>query len=695
MRRIDAAVEEFGGALVSDQVGSGKTYVALACASRSCGATVVAPAVLKDMWTTAASYAETPVDFISTESLSRRGLVKDKARPELGSLVIVDEAQHFRNPVTRRFAALARLCTGRPVILLSATPIHNRRRDLDTLLSLFVGSRAVSLSPAEVGRIVIRRSREEIADSAPMPVAVSPEWCDLRHDDNIPQLLLSLPPPLGPRDGGDGGALVVHSLIRQWISSDAALRRALIRRLQKAAALVSALESGAYPTKSDLTTWISGDDCVQLGFAGLLAAENEDSPSLLPVVRRHMSAVEALARQLKTSNGRDKQRADIIRELRRRHEGVSIVAFSQYSDTVEGLFDLLARDGSVAALTGSGARVYGGRISRADAIARFAPEASGRKAPGAADAVTLLLTTDILSEGVNLQDAGVVIHLDLPWTPARMEQRLGRVTRIGSRHERVFSYVLRPPAGADMLIRTETILRQKMVSAGIVADSLQSILPDSLLATNDASLPRVAEDIRSILRNWSGEAPEICGGEVVASAVIAESPGFVALCRTQGQYRLVASDSMGVTDDPSRVLAVLRSTGDEEVDADNSVIADAVDSLTRHFHATRALGSSQAHADRRGVAKRAALRRISLIAKRARPHERSHIIPEGAHARAAVAGRMSAGHEARLLELSAGDMPDREWLCQVAALSCATSTDSPDKIVAMILFRATSLSKRD
>ena len=49
--------------------------------------------------------------------------------------------------------------------------------------------------------------------------------------------------------------------------------------------------------------------------------------------------------------------------------------------------------------------------------------------------MTLLLTTDLASEGVNLQDASVVVHLDLPWTAARLEQRVGRVARLASAHD--------------------------------------------------------------------------------------------------------------------------------------------------------------------------------------------------------------------------------------------------------------------
>ena len=118
---------------------------------------------------------------------------------------------------------------------------------------------------------------------------------------------------------------------------------------------------------------------------------------------------------------------ELLAGIRREHLGIPIVAFSQYAETVTAMFRELRREAGVAVLTARGARVAGGSLSRREAISRFAPRASGVRAPREAERIDLLLATDLLSEGVNLQDAGVVVHLDLPWTAARLEQRLGRV----------------------------------------------------------------------------------------------------------------------------------------------------------------------------------------------------------------------------------------------------------------------------
>jgi superfamily II DNA or RNA helicase len=134
--RLRKAIDEFGGAILCDPVGTGKTYVALAISQIDEAVLVVAPAVLRKMWMRASAIAERHVDFVSFESLSRRSAPIGRY-----ALLIVDEAHHVRNPRTIRYEILSRLCTGKDVLMLTATPIHNRRIDLDSLLALFIGSR--------------------------------------------------------------------------------------------------------------------------------------------------------------------------------------------------------------------------------------------------------------------------------------------------------------------------------------------------------------------------------------------------------------------------------------------------------------------------------------------------------------------------------------------------------------------------
>ncbi len=689
-RRVESAIDEFGGALLCDQVGMGKTFVALAVARKRVNAAVVAPAILRDMWNAAARSADSAICFISTESLSRRtSRVPDThSAGESTGFLIVDEAHHFRNPATQRFAAIARLASRRQVLLLTATPVHNRIKDLAALLSLFLGSRSADLTSAEFSRIVVARNRAHLQTAIGIPAMAPPRWCTVSHDDDIAEMLLALPPPVPPRDGGDGGVLIVHSLIRQWASSDAALRQALVRRLLRATAITDAMENGSYPSIAELSAWTAADDCVQLAFTELVAPRISFDEKLLSSVRRHTEWVRRIKGRLGDSNERDRKRAAVIREIRGRHRGAGIVAFSQYADTVDELFRLLAPDGRVAALTGNSARVFGGRISRSEAIGRFAPVANGRARPAGSEEVTLLLTTDLLSEGVNLQDAAVVVHLDLPWTPARMEQRLGRVARMGSPHERVFSYIMRPPATAETTVRLERILCEKMEAAGLVADGLENLLPSPRDVTRARSAAAVTEEIRSILQSWSGMERSEAAPRATSSAILAPVDGFVALCCFGDTYELLVEDERGLTNDPARVLASMRNCTGGECPSYPAETDHATAVLVRYFTVTSALDSTHASRNHAPAYRRDALRRIAQITALARPHERSRLSSLAARAKTSILGRMGAEDEWALAKLAALELSDFDWLQRVIELRVNATSHARDRdIIAVIVLR--------
>ena len=96
----------------------------------------------------------------SSPPSSRRADTSQTDRsPGPGGLLIVNEAHHFRNPHTRRYHALAALAINTPLLLLTATPVHNRIDDLVALLGLFLGSRAWTLSETERARCIVRRAQ--------------------------------------------------------------------------------------------------------------------------------------------------------------------------------------------------------------------------------------------------------------------------------------------------------------------------------------------------------------------------------------------------------------------------------------------------------------------------------------------------------------------------------------------------------
>ena len=460
LARATRALEHQGGCLIGEDVGRGKTFVALALARRWTHPLIIAPASLRSTWRSAAQRADVAYAFISHESLSRG---REPSAHYDG--IIVDESHHYRTTSTRRYAALARLAARTPIVLLSATPLQNRTRDLAAQLALFHGESAFSLDANALARFVIRG---DDASAAGMPTVAIPEWLTLDADDGqVLRAILDLPSPARPLDGGDAGALRAIGLVRAWASSRAALIATLRTRRRLATAIAQGVEVGRVPTRDETRAWKGADDVVQLGFPAILMRGAPATSALLQLrtaLDDDGRSMDRLSAILRTGSDPDDARVAAIRRLRANHQGSRIIAFSEYASTIAAVFAAMRGDAGVGMLTAREARIASGRIAREALLARFAPLAQHARPSAAHDSVTLLLATDLLSEGVNLQDASVVLHLDLPWNPARLAQRVGRLRRPGGASE-VRSYVLAPPANAAALLDAEVRLRRKLAEA--------------------------------------------------------------------------------------------------------------------------------------------------------------------------------------------------------------------------------------
>lgn len=685
--RLRVAIDRFGGALLADEVGLGKTYTALATARDAAALLIVAPAALASMWRFALERSKVSADFVSFETLSRRS-----APSAAYDTVIVDEAHHARNAATRRYDRLASVTRLARVLLISATPVHNAKSDLHALLSLFLGSRAERMTPDELTACIVRRTRSDVRDTT-IPGRADPVWCNVDGSAAVLDAILELPSPCPPRDGGDGGALVTLSLVRAWASSEAALRAALRRRIARAESLGDALSSGRYPSRSELRAWVVGDDATQLAFPELIADPvADDLRAFIDAVRRHVGgARRALAIISENSGAIDDQRSAIIRGIRRRHAGERIVVFSQFADTVREMFSRLRADGGVASVTATGALVAGGPLTRTQVLERFAPLASGVRPPSRAETVEVLIATDLLSEGLNLQDASVVVHVDLPWTAARLTQRLGRVWRIGSQYSRVHEYALAPPAQAEQVLRVIRILSHKAGTAwAAVGEPFAPLLtarskPEPLSGPPNAV--DAAEEIHVVLRRWARDMNDVDGrlsptedssapARVMVAGVRAAVDGWIAAVEEHDRVRLVVSrGGAEPTSDPRAVLEAMR-------------VADAVPCVTAPSRVTRVMQEIDAHLDAVRAAADAgvgavgsrtrahAASRIAALAAAAPPHRRVAVSRLAADARQAVAASRSAGAE-RLL----------------AAMVSQRSNDDTDKAAEVWLQRVIDASE--
>lgn len=653
--RVSAAIARHRGCLLADDVGRGKTYVALAVARAWKRPLIVVPASLRATWSEAMRRAGCTHPVVTHEALSHGH------HPALEpDGVIVDESHRFRNAATRRHAMLARIVARCPLLLLSATPVQNGTRDLAAQLALFLGSVAFRRDERLLARHVVRGG--DLGADGSLPHLAAPRWVRPDVDDGaVLRAILALPPPPRPADGGDAGALRAIGLVRAWASSRAALRAMLARRRRLAAAIEQSIEGGRLPSLRELCAWEGPDDgAVQLGFVPLLVERTADGEQLRLLARQiadERRASAALEAVMTRSDDPDLARCTALRAIRQAHPDERLLAFAEHASTVRAYYSALRHDAGVGMLTAGDARIASGRLTRDELLARFAPRAQGARTAAPRERVTLLLATDLLSEGVNLQDASVVVHLDLPWNPARLTQRVGRVRRAGGAAT-VHTYVLAPPASSELLLRMEDRLRGKLAHAAACIGLTLPVLPllseerDRDTATThavDASSAAAYATMLQRVARWRRDPPHAPPSfqRPLVAGVQASRIGWLAAL---SDGRLIASLDGAPPDDRQSVTSAVSLADGESravLPAESEAALDSVRRWLRSEAAVRACGAAEATAPVRQVVER----RLAELLRRAPRHARSALLSLTAPLREALRRPPSLGAERALTAL--------------------------------------------
>ncbi len=165
------------------------------------------------------------------------------------------------------------------------------------------------------------------------------------------------------------------------------------------------------------------------------------------------------------------------------HRAEKLLVFTQFKDTADYLYEQLRARGVTAI-----GKAFGGMDDLSDCAARFSP-ASNNRAPGIVDELRVLISTDTLSEGQNLQDARIVVNFDLPWAIIRLVQRAGRVDRIGQQAREILCYCFLPADGIENIINLRRRLQQR------IQQSAELIGSDEIFFEGDAvDLKQVYEE---------------------------------------------------------------------------------------------------------------------------------------------------------------------------------------------------------
>lgn len=307
--------------------------------------------------------------------------------------------------------------------------------------------------------------------------------------------------------------LLRSGLLKRLESSPQALHASLEKMIASHEAFLDALGKGFVLKGEALSEWVSSDsddldefvlefdkddqiESVDGYHLTELKADVESDIVLLRelsdlaavVIKGTEPKVEKLIEEL-TQIAADAQRTDprgLSHADRRK-----VIIFSAFTDTILPIYDAVEdaikkapagtpladyRDRVAPPIMGSYAKTHergasGGvdQGGRASTIAGFAPATAGPRnaagEPAAKDEFDILFTTDVLAEGVNLQQAGQMINYDLPWNPMRIVQRHGRVDRIGSKHDYVYLGLFFPAERLDELLALEARLEAKLALA--------------------------------------------------------------------------------------------------------------------------------------------------------------------------------------------------------------------------------------
>jgi superfamily II DNA or RNA helicase len=411
--------------LIADEVGLGKTIQAALIVAEVLERThhgrvlVVTPASLTEQWQAelherfgldawhadAASVARaaaewgtgnpwagrpvtiTSIDFVKRPEVMRslEGLVWDS--------VIFDEAHGLAGRSDRALAAGALARRARTVVLLTATPHSGDERAFESL-------RAIGDLGAGFPLLTFRRTRRDLGitvsrRTSSLHVALTAAERDMHR--SLHAYARRVRAERGP--GDDSAHLVMAVLVRRACSSAWSLARSIERR-------IGLLAGDGSSTMAQLTLPMFDAAADEEPGAELSA------PGLTDRHEERQWLEQILLRARRAEPGESKLRA-LVRFLRRAREPA--IVFTEYRDTLIRVAAVLeARRPAL---------LHGGLTSgeRRESLRSF----TNGDAP-------LLLATDAASEGLNLQQrCRLVVNLELPWTPLRLEQRIGRVERIG------------------------------------------------------------------------------------------------------------------------------------------------------------------------------------------------------------------------------------------------------------------------
>jgi superfamily II DNA or RNA helicase len=529
---IDAKekLDKYGGVVIADSTGLGKSRVALALAHEAIREGIrpllIAPkSILETTWEGEMNETLVRIDTLSTEMLSQNpDIVEDYVGEKGPELIIVDEAHYFRRKSTNRYIALRELVNKNQakIVLITATPVNTSLMDLYSLLSLYLPENCIAdlnhqslyeyfvtqqrrwLAGEPINmddilrRFIVRHSRElakaldregwirfpkrELDEKiGRYPISISLDEIDKKleklslafYDLSIERLSAQFRLPDGTRIEKKESTQVenlknlvktifIINLFKRLESSYAAFGETLRRMLAyiRAAKHYATQYSVFIPPKmrGDILNLFADVEEMeeQIPFEKLPSPEElfskpkykslydacrlskQEVEEFVASCSKDEEAIESLLRMLPVHDEKyfllERRLQQIMKQVK---EPNGVIVFTQYADTAYYLYRRLKASFSrVMLVTGAGGYNDKGENALEDEIVKRFQKVGG-----------LLISTDVLSAGQNLQNAQYVANYDFPWNPVILIQRVGRIDRIGSNYDTVYLINVLPKNG--------------------------------------------------------------------------------------------------------------------------------------------------------------------------------------------------------------------------------------------------------
>ena len=190
----------------------------------------------------------------------------------------------------------------------------------------------------------------------------------------------------------------------------------------------------------------------------------------------------------------NKLESDILLGL---HRNDKVLVFTQYADTAKYICEQIRRRGNITAIN-----YASGASENPTRLAEYFSPMSNHVNVAAENELRVLVATDVLSEGQNLQDAHVIVNYDLPWAIIRLIQRAGRVDRIGQKADEIFCYSFFPAEGIEDIISLRERLNTRINENAAVVGSDEVFFEGN------------AQNLRDLYNEKSGVLDEEDDGEV-------------------------------------------------------------------------------------------------------------------------------------------------------------------------------------